>query len=191
MKFECTQCSSDQLANVGAKCSDLCSFETVWDQYESDGYVPDGVGIGGGDYVEFTYCLNCGQIQGTFPVTAPLTCTVKTVRGRKPDLDYPEDYHPDEFYDEDLKMLEEQYPAFHKEMMANVIPEPPHPLAHIPEEYRAWYRMGRSAGAVHMFIHLMDDEVEPLWCEPDDDIGRVEQLLCISGHVIAQFPIDG
>lgn len=26
------------------------------------------MGIGGGDYVEFDYCLDCGQIQGTFPV---------------------------------------------------------------------------------------------------------------------------
>jgi hypothetical protein len=26
------------------------------------------MGIGGGDYVEFDYCLNCGQIQGQFPL---------------------------------------------------------------------------------------------------------------------------
>jgi hypothetical protein len=31
------------------------------------GYVPDDMGIGGGDYVEFDYCLQCGQIQGRFP----------------------------------------------------------------------------------------------------------------------------
>jgi hypothetical protein len=51
---------------VNAKCSDLCFFET--NAKESDGYVPGGVGIGGGDYVEFVYCLDCGQIQGEFPV---------------------------------------------------------------------------------------------------------------------------
>ena len=35
------------------------------------GYVPEGIGVGAedsDDYVEFTYCLDCGQIQGEFPV---------------------------------------------------------------------------------------------------------------------------
>jgi hypothetical protein len=32
------------------------------------GYVPDDLGIGGGDDVHFAYCLDCGQIQGTFPL---------------------------------------------------------------------------------------------------------------------------
>ena len=32
------------------------------------GYVPRDLGVGGGDDVEFTYCLDCGQIQGTFPL---------------------------------------------------------------------------------------------------------------------------
>ena len=37
---------------------------------ENDGYVPVGVGIGGGDYVDFTYCLECGKIQSNqFPVS--------------------------------------------------------------------------------------------------------------------------
>jgi hypothetical protein len=26
------------------------------------------MGIGHGDYIEFRYCLNCGQIQGEFPI---------------------------------------------------------------------------------------------------------------------------
>lgn len=34
---------------------------------EKDGYVPSDMGIGGGDYIEFEWCLDCGQIQGTFP----------------------------------------------------------------------------------------------------------------------------
>lgn len=35
---------------------------------EFDGYVPDDLGIGGGDYVEFDLCLDCGQVQGTWPL---------------------------------------------------------------------------------------------------------------------------
>jgi hypothetical protein len=33
-----------------------------------DGYVPSGLNIGGGDYLEFDMCLDCGQHQGVFPV---------------------------------------------------------------------------------------------------------------------------
>jgi hypothetical protein len=32
------------------------------------GYVPCDIGIGKGDYLEFDYCLECGQMQGTFPI---------------------------------------------------------------------------------------------------------------------------
>jgi len=32
------------------------------------GYVPRDLGIGGGDDVNFDYCLDCGQIQGRFPL---------------------------------------------------------------------------------------------------------------------------
>jgi hypothetical protein len=31
-------------------------------------YVPSDLGIGGGDDVQFDYCLDCGQIQGKFPL---------------------------------------------------------------------------------------------------------------------------
>ena len=31
-------------------------------------YVPRDLGIGGGDDVHFDYCLDCGQIQGKFPL---------------------------------------------------------------------------------------------------------------------------
>lgn len=34
-----------------------------------DGYVPDGLNVGGGDYLEFNMCLNCGKVQGEFPLT--------------------------------------------------------------------------------------------------------------------------
>lgn len=49
-----------------AKCSDLCYIETGANEHY--GYVPMDLGIGGEDYVEFAYCLNCGQIKGNFPL---------------------------------------------------------------------------------------------------------------------------
>ena len=42
------------------------------------GYVPRDLGIGGGDDVQFDYCLDCGQIQGKFPL--PRTA-LETPRG--------------------------------------------------------------------------------------------------------------
>jgi len=62
------KCGSERIAGIGAKCSDLC-YTTLPGRKDIDGYVVDGLGIGGGDYVEFDYCLDCGQLQGTFPIT--------------------------------------------------------------------------------------------------------------------------
>ena len=57
-----------RIGSVTAKCSDMFHI-TIGDK-EHDGYVPKDIGIGDkyGDYVEFDYCLECGQIQGKFPV---------------------------------------------------------------------------------------------------------------------------
>lgn len=35
---------------------------------EHDGYVLGDFGIGGGDYMEMELCLDCGQMQGDFPL---------------------------------------------------------------------------------------------------------------------------
>jgi len=62
----CDKCQSERITSVSGKCSDLCSME--YKGKEHNGYVPYDMGIGGGDYIEFQYCLNCGKIQGTFPI---------------------------------------------------------------------------------------------------------------------------
>ena len=55
--------------SVSSHCSDLCSISLA--DKDHNGYVPYNLGIGGGDDVEFDLCLNCGQLQGTWPL--PLT----------------------------------------------------------------------------------------------------------------------
>lgn len=62
------KCGSERIANVTAKCSDMCCIDFAGTEY--DGYVPDdmGIGDGSGDYVTFSYCLDCGTIQGQFPL---------------------------------------------------------------------------------------------------------------------------
>ena len=70
--MECQKCGSTRLIEVKGKTSDLCSITVYPDSKDSTdfewNYVPDDMGIGGGDYIEFTFCLNCGQIQGEFPL---------------------------------------------------------------------------------------------------------------------------
>ncbi len=66
--MNCQRCNKPQIVTITAKCSDCC-FVDYPDGREHQGYVPNDLGpIGSGDYVEMAYCLNCGQIQGTFPV---------------------------------------------------------------------------------------------------------------------------
>ena len=63
----CQKCKSERVASASGKVSDM--FHWSSGDYQHDGYVPEGLGVGGGDYFEVEYCLDCGQMQGKFPVT--------------------------------------------------------------------------------------------------------------------------
>lgn len=56
-----------KILSITAKCSDLCnvSFQGI----EHDGYVPENIGIGGGDYIELSIDIETGQIQDWKPLT--------------------------------------------------------------------------------------------------------------------------
>jgi len=64
--MKCT-CGSERILAVSGKVSDMCSMNI--DHRSRDGYVPNRLNIGGGDYLEFSVCLDCGKHVGTFPVT--------------------------------------------------------------------------------------------------------------------------
>lgn len=64
--MKCKRCSSERILFVQAHCRDLC-FMRIGEK-EHDGYVLGGFGIGAGDDVEIDICLDCGQVQGKFPV---------------------------------------------------------------------------------------------------------------------------
>lgn len=64
----CQKCKGNRVVHNTVKCSDKC-FVTFPSGKEYEGYVPGNLGIGGGDYVKFSHCLDCGQIQGEFPVS--------------------------------------------------------------------------------------------------------------------------
>jgi len=62
----CQNCGKDRVLEINGKTSDMC-FARLGEE-ERDGYVPYGKNIGGGDYLEFEVCLDCGQMQGKWPV---------------------------------------------------------------------------------------------------------------------------
>ena len=58
------QCT--RIIEVSGKTGDLCD---IWYKGKSrDGYVPDNLGIGSGDYLEFDVCAECGRIQDFNPL---------------------------------------------------------------------------------------------------------------------------
>jgi hypothetical protein len=67
--MKCQKCESDRVLSVSGKCSDLCSAQ--FKGKEKDGYMPQVRGVGGGDYIDPTICLECGQAQGTWPQPDP------------------------------------------------------------------------------------------------------------------------
>lgn len=59
-------CSSERIVRVSGKTDDRC-FVQLGNNEKND-YVPGDMNIGGGDYLNFHLCLDCGKVQGKFPV---------------------------------------------------------------------------------------------------------------------------
>lgn len=68
--MECDKCGSERVLSVQAKCSG--QFSARFSDLSHCGYVPTKIGLGDDeDYVDFDYCLECGQLQGTWPKEFP------------------------------------------------------------------------------------------------------------------------
>ena len=68
--MSCDKCSSDRIISIGGKTSDM--FNCQYKDIDHGGYVPEGIIIGDGgygDYIQFNLCLECGKIQGKFPIS--------------------------------------------------------------------------------------------------------------------------
>lgn len=67
----CQTCSSERLVAIQGKCSDMFSAELINSENcrEYRGYVDASLNIGEDDCIYFEYCLACGQIQGTWPLS--------------------------------------------------------------------------------------------------------------------------
>ena len=66
--MKCQKCNSERVAEISGKCSDCCSYSLGKNEMYGNYYVPVDMGVGGGDYIQFSWCLNCGQLQGKFPL---------------------------------------------------------------------------------------------------------------------------
>jgi hypothetical protein len=66
MEKICQTCYSQRVASVIAKTGEYCVIEIS--NRRQLGPVPKEMNIGGDEYLEFCYCLDCGQLQGIFPV---------------------------------------------------------------------------------------------------------------------------
>ena len=70
----CQNCNSTRIARISAKVSDMCQSTMVnSSDYEPDDfeYVPNDMNIHAphdSDVMEFELCLNCGTIQGQWPL---------------------------------------------------------------------------------------------------------------------------
>lgn len=75
------KCGSERIAHLNAKCSDRCLVRLG--RQSAEGYPPMDMGIGGNDHIQFHYCLDCGQMQGKFPLP-PTELETNDQTGRSP-----------------------------------------------------------------------------------------------------------
>ncbi len=62
----CFKCGSNRLFHIWTQADD--HHVVRFKQYEHCDYLPEDMGIGGGSHSQFTYCGDCGQIQGKWPL---------------------------------------------------------------------------------------------------------------------------
>jgi hypothetical protein len=62
-----TFCLHKRVLRISSKTCDC--FNITGDDIDYEGYVPEGLNLGGGDYIEFSYCIDCGKIMGQFPIS--------------------------------------------------------------------------------------------------------------------------
>jgi len=67
--MECLRCSSKRIAQVSGLVAAGCDWSSPAGERKG-GAVPLSVGINSWDpnYLCFQYCLDCGQLQGQFPI---------------------------------------------------------------------------------------------------------------------------
>jgi hypothetical protein len=92
--MNCQNCDSERVVSVSAKCDEDSILVGLRDE-EGQGELPDGIGIGAGQFLDMELCLDCGQMQGDYPAP-PMTLELSNEDdGEENDED--EDEDEDEF----------------------------------------------------------------------------------------------
>lgn len=68
--MNCQRCGSNNILSINGKTSDMFSMELNGNEY--NGYVPKNLFFGKnqyGNYINMSFCTDCGQIQSEFPIT--------------------------------------------------------------------------------------------------------------------------
>lgn len=69
LALTCQTCVSDRIVSLDLKHSDSCNVTIYYlNDKKINGYVPTIPNVCRGDYTKFTMCLECGQIQGEWPI---------------------------------------------------------------------------------------------------------------------------
>lgn len=64
--MRCQRCDSDRILYAFSHGRDCQTVEIRGTEH--DGYMPQDLGIGGGDEMAIKVCLDCGQLQGKWPL---------------------------------------------------------------------------------------------------------------------------
>lgn len=57
-------CAHPRVFSISGQCNDLCFWSHPSGRRQEDGYVPNGLGLGGGDDLDLEICLDCHQLIG-------------------------------------------------------------------------------------------------------------------------------
>jgi hypothetical protein len=66
--MSCANCGKKRILHITGKSSDCNVISCTHLHLDKGGYVPGQLNIGAGDYIRFSFCADCGTIQGAFPI---------------------------------------------------------------------------------------------------------------------------
>lgn len=61
-------CINPNIVKFNGKCGDLFTIEVDKGKFDTRYGVPSNIGDSHGDYIRFSFCANCGQMVGNFPI---------------------------------------------------------------------------------------------------------------------------
>lgn len=65
----CKKCESERSITISGKVSDLCAVTINHLSFTTEGYPPLIPNVCGNEMIRFTFCVDCGTIQGYQPMS--------------------------------------------------------------------------------------------------------------------------